>query len=686
MRLMDGWQQRLDAVALENDLGPRADLPRSPSFYRGKVHFVADVQSAKNLVSLARQRPLSHIGLDTEYRFSRPGFPLNTKTTVHDVRSVVPLLMSVSLSEPQVNHHRLYNFVVDIRRPEVTKEMRDLFHLPVCFVGHNLKVEWFCLWQLGIEPPDQCWDTYVAEKARYLGIDHRSYKQKPKSTGLEEIQAKDASRASELYRMDLVTCCLRHGICYRMSEDKARLRKSFLDHGVDQPFNPSQIDYSAEDAIAAASLYFHQVQAATHQNVLRHLVEIEMPWVTTNARMIWNGLKVDTNLGIKAQKVASVREHEIKSSLANIGLQNINSHPQLIQFFRKLGLLQHFRKKKGFSFDQAMIKANRDRHPAIQQIHELRKVQDWRGMQLLNPGFTGADGRVHPDYFHLGAATGRQTSEKPNVLALSRTQRNLIIPQPGYGIGEVDLSQIEPGIAAVVYWDENLIELFNSGDVYSAMAQTFFVDHLDAKALALPSKAFKSEYGPLRKQMKACTLGILYGLSTHGLAKHLKIEEIEAKTLMGRFKGMFPSLVKYQEIQVSVCQLAGYSTTTTGLRRSRGATGRLNRNERNWAVNHPVQGTAAALFKASGNQLDRLLKPYQAHLLIPLHDSYVFEAPLDVLKPVAELIARILCETIQYHFPQLKPTADINTDHPERWNKDGDNAALDLWITENSET
>jgi DNA polymerase-1 len=306
-------------------------------------------------------------------------------------------------------------------------------------------------------------------------------------------------------------------------------------------------------------------------------------------------------------------------------------------------------------------------------------------MQLLNPRFTGSDGRLHPDYAHLGASTGRQTCRYPNVLALSRLQRNLIVPAPGYGIGEVDLSQIEPGIAGAVYQDAHLIELFNSGDVYSAMAQVFFADQLDTEALNLSSNEFKSEYGHLRNQMKTCTLGIIYGLSPYGLAGQLKTTEVQAARLLERFKGMFPALVSQQNSLVATGQLLGYSSTTTGLRRYRGATGKLSNKEHNWMINHPVQGTAAALFKAGGNLLDRLLQPYQAHLLIPLHDSYVFEAPLDVLEPVARLIAQTLCHTIQQYFPELKPNADINIQHPECWNKEGDSTALTQWIEEVTE-
>ena len=184
--------------------------------------------------------------------------------------------------------------------------------------------------------------------------------------------------------------------------------------------------------------------------------------------------------------------------------------------------------------------------------------------------------------------------------------------------------------------------------------------------------------------MKACTLGIIYGLSPHGLAGQLKTTESHAANLLRRFKGMFPTLISRQEAFVTWGQLLGYSSTTTGLRRYRGAVGKLSSRERNWMVNHPVQATAAALFKAGGNRFDRLLQPYQTRLFIPLHESYIFEAPVDVLETVGQLITRTLCDTVQQYFPELKPNVDINIQQPECWNKDGDNSALEQWIEEAS--
>ena len=96
--------------------------------------------------------------------------------------------------------------------------------------------------------------------------------------------------------------------------------------------------------------------------------------------------------------------------------------------------------------------------------------------------------------------------------------------------------------------------------------------------------------------------------------------------------------------------------------------------------NHPVQGSAADAFKLAGIRLDKLYRQYGAKLIIPVHDAYVFEVPLDVLSNVAKLTARVMCESVQELFPNLQPRAEINISHPECWNKEGKADALEQWL------
>jgi DNA polymerase-1 len=97
-------------------------------------------------------------------------------------------------------------------------------------------------------------------------------------------------------------------------------------------------------------------------------------------------------------------------------------------------------------------------------------------------------------------------------------------------------------------------------------------------------------------------------------------------------------------------------------------------------VNHPVQGSAAVVFKAAGNRLDRLYRAYDAWLIVPMHDAFVFEAPLEELEKVADLTERVMCEAVMEYFPRLRPRVEVNIKHPGCWNKDGHADSLDRWI------
>jgi DNA polymerase-1 len=421
--------------------------------------------------------------------------------------------------------------------------------------------------------------------------------------------------------------------------------------------------------------------AAAAGGVLHHLVTVEMPWVTTNARMIWRGVRVDRDKARRASEACDRHLATLAPRLAAAGLNNVRSHKQLTQYFENHGLLPLFRRGGSFSFDKRQLETLENCHPAIRLVRMTRRVLDLRKEKILDGVFEGADGRHHPDHRQLGTHTGRQTCRWPNVLGLARIFRPLIVPEPGRGIGEVDLSQIEVGIAGAVYRDDRLVEMFNSGDVYSAMAQGFYADDIPEPDRALSSGAFKVKYKYFRDRMKACTLGIIYGVTPHGLALQLGVDAGQAAGLLGRFFGMFPALREAQDEAGQYGVLRGYVSTATGLRRHRPrVAGAPSSWERNWMTNLPVQGTAAMVFKAAGNRLDRLYRRHDAWLILAVHDAYVYEAPLEVLGEVGELTQRVMCETVEEYFPELRPRAEVNETHPECWNKEGHADSLERWM------
>jgi DNA polymerase-1 len=682
MPLLPAWEKHLEElVTAERPLAARYHMPRSPAFYACRIVFVSAPSEAEAMVELASQRQLAWIGVDTEFQYTRPGIPIGKRHTVYDPRSIRPLLLSLSMAEPDGEQGgKLYNFVIDLRKSELHPAVQAIFRLPCTFVGFYAQVELFCLWQLHIREPIIFWDSWAHERALYLGRGHKRYKLKPGSDEVDQARIKEETDEAEEFSYSLMATCQRYGIDHPFAGDKERLQHSFLMHDCGAPFSEEQIKYAASDAIVAARLYPAQVVRATTSGILHHLNTVEMPWVVTNTRMVWNGVCVNSAACVRIGQACVRHLESLKPRLEAYGITNVNSHRQLKDFFARQGLLELFRHGGRFSFDKKQLEAFEDRHPAIPLIRSAKRVLDLQSEKILTGEFIGADERVHPEHRNLGTHTGRQTSTHPNILGLGRIFRPLIIAAPGCGIGEVDLCQIEVGIAAAIYHDADLVKMFNSGDVYCAMARYFYRDKLTEEDRLLADSPFKKRHSELRDRMKTCTLGIIYGLTPHGIALRMKVSRIDAAALQERFMAMFPVLSAALAREPSFGGMRGYASTVSGLRRHRQVTGLMLNWERNWMMNHPVQGSAAVVFKVAGNRLDKLYSRYDARLLVPVHDAYVFEAPLKVLREVADLTGRVMCETVQEYFPVLHPRVEINIKRPECWNKDGHADSIDRWI------
>lgn len=674
MNLLPAWRGILERpmpVVLEKE---RMILPKDPKYFQQGVQFVNDRPGIEQVVEFAQQRPLSHIGFDTDVGYRHPGADLQTIKT-YDPKSLVPFLLSLSMVEPQgFDSCQMYNFVIDLRNNENIRLLQPLFHLPVCFVSHSIKDKLFCLWMLGLYAPNIVWDTYIHEKALHLGKNHKKYRLKgPMDDVYQQIKASEEKAEADKFMYSLLATCQRYGVPYGVHILP-------IDPGSKLPISQGQLDYAIQDAKAAARLYLPQVITATQHGILHHLLTVEMPWIITNAKIQWKGVRIDCDKRDETIGTLQVHKNIFEKKFARHRLDNPRSQEQLITFFEHLGLLHLFTTATGYTFDKYLLKRLQTCHPAIEEIRNYRRIMELLDDKILNPELVGKDGRIHPEHIQLGTDTGRQTSTEPNILGMDRLLRFLIIPESGYGIGEVDWSQHEVGIAAAVYDDDALIEMYNSGDVYTAMVRRFFAKEISPDAALLTDQEFKQRYHKFRKIIKECTLGIFYGMTPYGLAKKLNIPEWRAKRLQQQFFEMFPCLSQQLNTQPRLSAIRGYAATISGLRRNRGQEGSPNSWELNWLSNHPVQGSAAVVFKVAGNRLVKLYEIYDAHLIVPLHDSFVFEAPLEHLQFVAKMTKRVMCETVREYFPKLKPMAEINMSNPDCWNKDDDPDPIGKWL------
>jgi DNA polymerase-1 len=634
--------------------------------------FTVDSQAAlDNVSAFIGSRQISHAGIAFEYSYEKEVVMGND---LHgDIRSIKPVRLSLhvvpfpseTVEAPlsDAEDKKTFVFILAVDKLENLAPLREILNMQVPFVGHNLKTACFCLWQMGLQVPDEVWDTYICERFFSLGLHHKRYlKSKSRGQSYESIQ--DAADLKLAW------------------EEQCQIQGTAIRYGVVLPFAGHRPWLM--DCVGSARVYEHQVDKAAQTGSEQYLKTIEMPWVVTNAQIEWAGINIDHARAKTCKKTVDEKVDSLERIFQQAGLNNPGSNSQLISYFRKLRLLRYFKVEggMGYSFDKDALKRLRGIHPQIHIIQLYKKLRDLQSSGILSRGAAGSDGRIHPCHVQLGAHTGRQTSTGINVLGVDKLLRNLIIPHEGSGIIEVDWCQVEVGIAGAVYKEPVLVTMYNTGDAYSAMAQRFYAD-LEPAAREMPTHEFKRMYPTERKLMKTMTLALLYGITKYGIKDMLGVPVSEAQGLIDAFGGMFPDLSANKRKVVAQALKKGHATALHGVARYRKNPNTWPSNwERNWLGNHPVQGTGAVLFKDAGNRLAPVLDKLGARIIIPLHDSFIIETPLEHITPVSEETARIMKETVSSAFPQLKPRVDINNMHPECWNKDGIIDAFEQWITE----
>jgi len=670
MDVLDCWKREIEKISGQ-DTGNTGGLeeiisPSLPDFSHKDTIFISSASAAKNLIREARVMKLSHIGLNTLFTFD--GHLLAGDVLEPDIQTIRPYLLAVTLVESSKtkNNVRLHNYVINLRVKSLHRIIKRLFWLPVCFVGYELNKTLFCLWHLNVSGPEMLWDVLIHEKAIYLGHYHQRSKSNPSNDIFNHIRQKVEGRELAQFQMEWTSICHRYGVPYNNKYSK-HIEDSIFNHSRLEPYTAKQINYVTGDAIAAARIYLHQINTAAQLGVLHHLIKIEMPFITTAARIEWTGV------GFNQERYDTVKDEckkaikKLKKRIAKHGIGNPLSHKELQQFFRRTGLLNLFSLHGQYSFEKEQLKRNIGAHPVISDLINYRRLNNLIASASKLADFVSFDDRVHAQYDSIGSVSGRLTTQNPNIIGLDSRLRHLIIPEPGKGIGEVDWCQFEVGITAAVYGDEKLLKMFNSGDVYTLMAKEFFKDKLSNLELELSDRRFKQRFLNLRNKMKICVLGIIYGMEPYTISKLLKCSKKEAQQLYRKFLQMFPMLKKATDETHTINKCCGSSSTVTGLRRHRSTIDSGQMGKENWLINHPIQGTAATIFKATANRLDKLYRPHGAQIIIPMHDAFVFEAPTEALCEVAELTERVMCETVREFFPELQPKVEVNISDPTCW-------------------
>lgn len=396
-----------------------------------------------------------------------------------------------------------------------------------------------------------------------------------------------------------------------------------------------QTEYAVEDADVTFQLKEHFEKELGEANTQKLFDEIEVPLLRVLAAMELEGINLDhqflKNLSDQLDKDILQLENNIFDEAGE--KFNIASPKQLGEIlFGKMKLIDKPKKTKTGQYSTA-----EDVLSYLAKDHKIiRDVLEYRGLTKLKSTYVDAlpkqveetTGRVHTDYMQTVAATGRLSSNNPNLQNIpirterGRQVRKAFVPRSeDYVMMAADYSQIELRIIAALSEEDNMIEAFKKGeDIHASTA---------AKIFNIPLNEVSREQ---RSNAKTVNFGIIYGVSAFGLSNQTDLSRSEAKDLIDTYYSTYPKLRNYISEQINFARENGYVQTVLGRRRYlkdingsnavvRGAA------ERN-AVNAPIQGSAADIIKiAMINIYNKLEKEnYKSKMLLQVHDELVFDA------------------------------------------------------------
>ena len=389
--------------------------------------------------------------------------------------------------------------------------------------------------------------------------------------------------------------------------------------------------------------------------------EMEEPLAKVLAKMERAGVKVDLHqLDIFAQglrKEMEERQAHIREMVGEPDL-NISSPKQVGDIlFEKLRLDPKAKKsaRGQYPTDEATLLAIADKHPVVNEILEFRAVKKLLSTYIEPfPSYVSpVDGRVHTTFNQALTATGRLSSSNPNLQNIPiRTERGKEIRKafiPGTPEGVIvsaDYSQIELRIMAHLSCDEHLVKSFRDGvDVHAATA---------AKIYGIPLSEVTREQ---RGRAKTANFGIMYGISSFGLAQRLNLGRKEAKDLIDGYVATFPAIKSFIADSIDFAKENGYVETLLGRRRylpditSKNFTVR-SLAERN-AVNAPIQGTSADIIKLAMIGVDKRITEagLKSRMVLQIHDELVFDAVPEEVEALEKIVVDVMENVIKLSVP-----------------------------------
>lgn len=564
---------------------------------------------------------------------TKKNLSLDTETTSTDAISAELVGLSFAVEENQAFYvpvpadHDAAQKIVDIFKP--------LYEDPdILKIGQNIKYDYEVLRRYGVELRGRMFDTMLAHYLIQPELHHNMDYMAETLLGYQTIHIEE------------------------LIGTKGKNQKSMRD------LQPSQIyEYAAEDADITLKLKNILEPKLKEAGVEQLFWEIEMPLVPILAEMEMTGVRIDTESLKETSRIFNERMAEYERKIYEEAGESFNiSSPRQVGdiLFGKMKIVDKPKKTKTGQYvtSEEVLVQLKHKAPIVENILNYRGLKKLLGTyvdalpKLINP----CTGRIHTSFNQAITATGRLSSSDPNLQNIpirdddGKEIRKCFIPEPGCLFFSADYSQIELRIMAHLSGDNNMVEAFRVGhDIHAATA---------AKIWHVPVDAVTAEQ---RKQAKQANFGIIYGITTYGLAQRMNIDNREARQLIDDYFATFPKVQAYMEQAKETCRAKGYAETLFHRRRylpdihSKNATVR-GFAERN-AINAPIQGSEADIIKVAMIRIHQRFQRegIRSKMILQVHDELNFS----VYPEEKEQVERIVIEEMQQAYPLSVPlTAD----------------------------
>lgn len=379
--------------------------------------------------------------------------------------------------------------------------------------------------------------------------------------------------------------------------------------------------------------------------------DLEMPLIEVLYDMEKEGFRLDVQLMNELGAKYTGELTQLTEQIYTLAGEkfNINSPSQLGRIlFEVLRLKTGKKTKKGYSTNVEVLMSLRNDHPIVDMVLRYREIS-----KLLNTYIDGfrpllIDGRIHTVFKQTVTATGRLSSTEPNLQNIpvrkseGRELRKMFVASEGCKLLCADYSQIEMRLLAHMSGDEVLIDAFNNNDDIHAITA--------AKAYNVPLEMVTSE---MRRSAKAVNFGIIYGISSFGLANDIGTSPARAKEFIDKYFATYPKVKGYLDSNIAYAKEHGYVTSMSGRVRFIPELKSANYVTRNFgeriAMNMPLQGSASDIIKSAMIRINRELSEggYKAKLVLQVHDELIIDCPMEEIEKVKEILGRCMSDAVK---------------------------------------